>query len=137
MCYPPLRRPPPPLHIAHPSQLEVFIGCLLFALDVISCLSFDSLVDFLLEGTVFGGFVLSPTWHTEGLKSTGSKGTWEAQSVKCLTLDFSSGHDITVHGFEPCPGLYADGTEPTWDPLSLSLCPSPAYALSLSLSLSK
>ena len=27
-----------------------------------------------------------------------------AQSVKHLTLDFGSGHDLTVCGFEPCNG---------------------------------
>ena len=34
-------------------------------------------------------------------------GTWVAQSVKHQTLDFGSGHDLTVCGFEPCIGLYA------------------------------
>ena len=28
-------------------------------------------------------------------------GAWVAQSVERLTLDFSSGHDLTVCGFEP------------------------------------
>ena len=56
-----------------------------------------------------------------------------AQSVKCLTLDFSSGHDLTVQGFEPCIGLCTDSAEPAWD----SLSPSP-YVPSLHiLSLSK
>ena len=63
-------------------------------------------------------------------------GAWVAQGVKCLTLDFSSGHDLTVCEFEPCIGLYADRVDPAWDSLSLSLCPSPAHACSL-LSLSK
>ena len=39
-----------------------------------------------------------------------------AQLVKCLTLDFGSGHDLMVHEFEP-----ADDVEPVWDSLSLSL----------------
>ena len=39
-------------------------------------------------------------------------GTSVAQSVKHLTLVFGSGHDLTVHGFEPCIGLRADSTEP-------------------------
>ena len=55
-------------------------------------------------------------------------GAWVAQSVKHLTLDFASGHDLTVLEFEPYFGLCADSTECAWD--SLSLCPSPAYALS-------
>ena len=32
-------------------------------------------------------------------------GTWVAQSVKRLTLDFGSGHNLTVHEFEPRVGL--------------------------------
>ena len=58
------------------------------------------------------------------------RGPWLAQSVKCPTLDFGSGHDLRVHGIEPCIKLCADNTEPAWE--SLSLCPSPACALSLS-----
>ena len=50
--------------------------------------------------------------------------------------DFDSGHDLTVHEFEPRVRLSADGEEPAWDSLSLSLCPCPAGALSLSVSLS-
>ena len=30
-----------------------------------------------------------------------SLGTWVAQPAKHLTLDFGSGHDLTVRGFEP------------------------------------
>ena len=33
-----------------------------------------------------------------------SWGTWVAQSVKCLTLDFGSGHDLTVGEFGPVMG---------------------------------
>ena len=44
-----------------------------------------------------------------------------AQSVKRLTLDLGSGHDLTVHELEPHVRLCA---EPAWDihsyPLSLS-----------------
>ena len=32
-------------------------------------------------------------------------GAWVAQSAKLPTLDFGSGHDLTVHGFEPCQAL--------------------------------
>ena len=35
------------------------------------------------------------------------RGTWVAQSVKHLALDFGSGHDLTVHEFEPHVGLHA------------------------------
>ena len=34
-----------------------------------------------------------------------NKGAWVAQSVKGPTLDFDSGHDLTVHGFWPHVGL--------------------------------
>ena len=38
-----------------------------------------------------------------------------------LTLDFGSGHDLTVRELEPRVRLRADGTEPAWDSLSLPL----------------
>ena len=59
-----------------------------------------------------------------------------AQSVKHLTLDFSSGHDLTVRGFEPHTGLCAQSTEPALDAVSLSLLLQHMHILSLSLSLS-
>ena len=55
-------------------------------------------------------------------KKTKVKGAWVAQLVTHPTLDFGSGHDFVVHGFEPCVRLCADSTEPAWDPLT----PSPA-----------
>ena len=66
-----------------------------------------------------------------------------AQSVKHLTLDFGSGHDLTVHGFERVR-LCADSVEPAWDSPSPSAPPwlmhagtrSRSHALSLSLPLS-
>ena len=54
-----------------------------------------------------------------------------AQLVKRPTLDFGSGHSLTVHEFEPHIRLCADSMEPAYDPLSLSL----SLFLSLSLSL--
>ena len=48
-------------------------------------------------------------------------GAWVAQSVKCPTLDFGSGHDLMVDGIEPRIGLSADSVEPAWDSLSPSL----------------
>ena len=62
-------------------------------------------------------------------------GTWVAQLVKHPTLGFSSGHDLTVCGFEPQVGLCAISAD--WDShfLPLSLHPLPALSLSLSLSL--
>ena len=57
-----------------------------------------------------------------------SRDIWVAQSVKHLTLDFSSGHDLELR-----IGLCADSMEPAWDSLSpLPLCTSLPCALSLS-----
>ena len=42
-------------------------------------------------------------------------GAWVAQSIKHLTLDFCSGHDLMAHG------LCTDRTEPAWDYLYLPL----------------
>ena len=53
------------------------------------------------------------------------RGTWVAQLVKQLTLDFDSGHDLIVHGFEPCVGLCTDSAEPAWNFLSLPLSDPP------------
>ena len=61
-----------------------------------------------------------------------------AQSVERLTLDFGSGHDLTVFGFEPHVGLCADSTGPAWDSLPPSLSLSLSLGLlSLSLPISK
>ena len=54
-----------------------------------------------------------------------SQGGSVAQLVKCLTLDFGSGHDLMVCEIEPSVGLCADSAEPAWDSLSLSFCLSP------------
>ena len=53
-------------------------------------------------------------------KNVATRGTWGAQSVECLALDFGSGHDLVVRGLEPHLGLYAGSAEPAWDPPSLS-----------------
>ena len=55
------------------------------------------------------------------------KGAWVAQSVKCQTFDFGSGHDLKVCELKP--------TLLVWsvlgiDSLCLFLYRSPAYALS-------
>ena len=51
--------------------------------------------------------------------------------VKPQTLDFGSGHDLAVLGFEPHVRLCADSVKPAWDSVFLSLCLSPTW-LSLS-----
>ena len=60
---------------------------------------------------------------------------WVAQSVKHLTLDFGSGHDLTIREFEPHIRLCADNAESAWHSLSIPL--SLFLLLVLSLSLSK
>ena len=57
-----------------------------------------------------------------------------AQWVKRPALGFRSGHDPTVHEFEPRVGPCADSVEPAWDPLSPSLSAPPSLARSLSQS---
>ena len=61
-------------------------------------------------------------------------GTWGAQSVKLLTLGFSSGHDLVVLEIKPDVGLCTDSTEPAWDSLPPSLSAPPVLTLSLALS---
>ena len=68
-----------------------------------------------------------------------TRGTWVVQSVKRLTLDFGSGHDLMVCEIEPHVESHFGNAEPAWDSLSpsLSLYPSPTYALFLSLKITK
>ena len=68
------------------------------------------------------------------LKFLWLEGTRVAQTVKHLTLDFSSGHDPMVREIEPCIGLSDDRVEAAWDSLSPSLSPPPSCARALSLS---
>ena len=74
-------------------------------------------------------------------KSLKIRGTWVAQLVEHLTLDFSSGLDLSVCGFKPHFRLCADTLELTWDSLSplsaAAAAASSSSSLSLSLSLSK
>ena len=53
------------------------------------------------------------------------------QVVKRPTLDFGSGHDLTVCELEPRIGLCPHCSEPALDPLSPSFWPSPTRTLSL------
>ena len=49
-------------------------------------------------------------------------------SVKGLSLDFGSGHDLRVHEIKPSIGLYNDSVEPAWDSLSPSLSSSLSFS---------
>ena len=64
-------------------------------------------------------------------------GTWVTQSVKHLTLDFLSGHDLVVHEFKSGLRLQTDSAEPAWDSLSSSLSVPPPLTLSFSLKINK
>ena len=65
------------------------------------------------------------------LKYFGTRGAWVAQLVKCLTLDFSSGHDLTFRKIDPHVRLCADCEDPAWDSLSPSLPASPTHFLKI------
>ena len=58
-----------------------------------------------------------------------------AQLVNRLTLDFSSGHDLTVGEFEP--RICSDSMEIAWDTLSPFLSLSLSLSAPLLLSISK
>ena len=55
-----------------------------------------------------------------------------AYSVRHLTLDFGSAHDLTLGEFEPCIRLFADSAKLAWDSLSLSLPLPHSYSVSIS-----
>ena len=78
---------------------------------------------------------VKPTLLTSTLGGGFSWDAWVAQSVKHLTLDPGSGRELEVCGIKPCIWLHAASTEPAWDSLSPSLCPSPTCSLSLPLCL--
>ena len=55
-----------------------------------------------------------------------------APSVKRLALDFSSGHDLTVHEIKLSAGVFVDSVEPAWDSLFLPFPRSQTCVLSVS-----
>ena len=46
------------------------------------------------------------TYFSNCIKHIASWGSWVAQLVKHPTLCFGSGHDLIVHGINPCIGLW-------------------------------
>ena len=56
-----------------------------------------------------------------------------AQLVKRSTLDFNSGHDLTVREFEPHIRVCDESAETAWDCLSTSLSAPLLLAHSLAL----
>ena len=65
---------------------------------------------------------------------TNLRRAWVVQLVKHMTLDFSSGHDLTVYETRPHVRLWADSAEPAWDSLSPSVSAPPPFMPFLSLS---
>ena len=59
----------------------------------------------------------------------GSRGG--SQSVEHPTLDFSSGHDLAIGGFESCTRLCADSMELAWDSPSPSFSAPPPLSLKI------
>ena len=62
--------------------------------------------------SAFKSETVCPTLPKYNLKSFKYRGAWVAQSVKHLTLDFGSGHDLAIWEFKPRIGICADGEEP-------------------------
>ena len=58
--------------------------------------------------------------QTSGVTCLENGGTWVAQLVKCLTLDFDLGRDFTVVRLSPVWGSTLS-VEPAWDSLHLCL----------------
>ena len=82
----------------------------------------------LLEENIDGkplDIILAMIFWIHDTQSNGNKSkngsAWGAQSAELLTLDFGSGHDLTVREFKPRVGLCTDNAEPAWNSLSLSL----------------
>ena len=85
------------------------------------------------EGKVMGTYPVpyKPWFPHHCFKGRGLK------SVERTTLDFGSGHDLTVHGIEPQIGLSTDSAEAARDSLSLSLLLPHSFAPVRTLSLSQ
>ena len=71
------------------------------------------------------------TWGCYQLFKEELGGTWVALSDEHPTLDFRSGHDLTVCESRPCVGLCADSVEPAWDSLSSTLSATRAFSLKI------
>ena len=70
-------------------------------------------------------YVLNKCLTDESIHLNSNRGAWVAQSVTRLTLDFSSGHGLTVGEIEPHIGLRTDSVGPAGNSLSPSLSASP------------
>ena len=77
---------------------------LLLSLSSVLCAS-SSIFPAGVKDATSGSLALAPLFKDNDL------GTWVAQSVKYLNLDSGSGHDLMIHGTEPCIRLCADSAE--------------------------
>ena len=71
------------------------------------------------------------------LKKKGYGDAWVTQLIECLTPDFSSGHNLVIHGIELGVRLCVDSVETAWDSLLPSLFTTPSLVISVSLSVSQ
>ena len=81
-------------------------------------------------------FIIAKTWKQskypskdKWIRKMWCKGAWVFQSIECLTLDFGSGHDLTVVGLSPTWDSLLS-VEPSWDSLSPPLSASLSFSLS-------
>ena len=114
-CVPPRPTPPPSSTKKHP------YGCTyhtrVHGSDEVTWVVFA-----IMEGSM--GF-----WGVHMRREASSRGVWVSQSVKKLTLDFSSGPDIRVVRSSPTPGSALSVVWSLLRILSLSLCSSPPHWL--------
>ena len=129
------------LGFAHRSSFTAFILlCLLLEHDFMPALPVECLLSFprpdqpsliSLCGSLGCKQVKNQTQI--GFLKRGSTGCLRWLSRLNVRLDFSSGHDLMVHGVEPHVWLCTDNVEPAWDSLSPSLSACPPFMLSLLL----
>ena len=80
-------------------------------------------------GLIFSCFFTA--YQAWGIQRIYRRGVWVVQFLKHLTLDYGSGHHLTICESEPHIRLYADSVETVWVSLSLSLSapPHPPHSL--------
>ena len=62
---------------------------------------------------------------------------WLSRPARCVTLGFSSSHDLTGHEIEPHGELCTDGAESAWASPCHPISAPPLFAFSLSLEANK
>ena len=102
---------------------EPEVGLELMNLEIVTWAEVGRLTDWAIQAPPYKVFKrralsLQNCKFTGTLKICNTWGAWVAQSVKHLTLGFSSSHDLTVREFQPHVGLWTDSVEPALDSLS-------------------